>query len=90
MLHQEEKDRFAWRIAAHIEERARRNRFDAVILIAPPRTLGALRPALGPETGRRLLREINKDLTKLPLADLTEKLKNAISRQPAIATGKDR
>lgn len=83
-LHQEEKNRFARRIAAHIEERARQNRFDALVLIAPPRTLGALRRALGPETDKRLVREINKDLTKLPLAELTATLKAAIPLQSAL------
>lgn len=85
-LHQEEKDRFARRIAAHLEDRARQNRFDAVILIAPPRTLGALRPALGPETGKRLIREIDKDLTKLPLAALTAKLQAVIPPQSVLTT----
>mgnify|MGYP003339847821 FL=1 len=84
-LHREEKDRFARRIAAHLEERARQNRFDAVILIAPPRSLGALRPALGPETHRRLIREIDKDLTKLSLTDLTTTLQATIPLQPALA-----
>ena len=82
-LHREEKERFARRLAAHIEDRARQDCFDALLLIAAPRTLGALRPALGPETGKRLVREIAKDLTKLPFSRLATKLRAAIPAHTA-------
>lgn len=83
-LHRGEKERFARRLAAHIEDRARQDSFDTLLIVASPRTLGALRPALGPETLKRLIREIDKDLTKLPFAELAAKLRAAIPPSSAL------
>ncbi|MFQ5346913.1 MAG: host attachment protein [Rhodothalassiaceae bacterium] len=62
--HQEAENRFAAEIAAGINRRAIRGDLDRLILVAPPRTLGALRKALEPQAEAKIIAEIDKDLTK--------------------------
>lgn len=47
---------------------------DGVILVAPPRMLAALRKSLGDEHRRHVLAEVDKDLTRHPVPDITRLL----------------
>lgn len=71
--HRQEKRKFAEALADRMEERC--GEFDALILIAPPQIMGDLRKALGPQTAKRVVAEIAKDMTKLPLQDLQARLR---------------
>lgn len=62
-FHQLEEDRFAAETAQLLKERALRNDFESLIIIAPPRTLGELRKHYHKEVSERLKGEIDKDLT---------------------------
>jgi protein required for attachment to host cells len=64
--HGRAKTALARDVARHLEGAARRARFDRLIVVAPPRTLGEVRALLGPEAARRVVAEIAKDLTRLP------------------------
>ncbi len=62
--HQEAEDRFAAGIAAELNHKAVVGELDRLILVAPPRMLGALRKALEPQAEKRIIAEIDKDLTR--------------------------
>ncbi len=68
--HQQEEDRFAADAAGELKARALRNDFDALVVIAPPKTLGELRKHYHKEVERRIVREINKEMTDRPLPDI--------------------
>jgi protein required for attachment to host cells len=62
-FHQLEEDRFAAEIADMLKKRALTGDFDALIVAAPPKTLGEMRKHYHKEVQSRLAGEINKDLT---------------------------
>ena len=51
--------------------------FDALVLAADPMTLGVLRPELHKAVQDRLVGEINKDLTRLPVREIERVLNEA-------------
>lgn len=63
--HREEKRRFAAELAAHLNAAALKHRYDRLILVAPAKTLGDLRQALGKEAAAKLDGELPKDLTNV-------------------------
>ena len=69
-FHQLEEDRFAVETADLLRDRALRGDFESLIVVAPPRTLGALRKHYHKEVERRLAGEIAKDLTGHPVAGI--------------------
>jgi len=72
--HRELKRDFAVRLAKMLDQRHREHAYDRLVLVAPPTALGDLREALS-EPVRRLVRaELDKDLTKTPIAELPEHL----------------
>lgn len=71
--HQLEEDRFAAETADLLKKRALRNDYDALFVIAPPKTLGELRKHYHKEVSGRLLGELDKDLTGHPV-DQIEKI----------------
>jgi protein required for attachment to host cells len=68
--HQLEEDRFAAETAELLRKRALRNEFEALIIVAPPRTLGELRKHYHKEVQKRLAGEVAKDLTGHPVAEI--------------------
>lgn len=68
------EERLARVLADKLEAWARAGRFAALIIAADPRTLGRLRPALGPETRARLNATLGRDLTGLPVPDIAAHL----------------
>ncbi len=75
-FHQLGEDRFAAETAAILKERALRNEFESLIIVAPPRTLGELRKYYHKEVEKRLTGEIAKDLTGHPVPEI-EKILSA-------------
>lgn len=65
--HRVAEDRFAEEIAARLRRWASDGRFQRLVVVAAPRTLGALRKSYGDDLARRVTAEIDKDLTNLPL-----------------------
>lgn len=55
------------------------NRFDRLVLVAPPRTLGNLRNEIESEPSLKIHAEINKDLVKSPRDDLLKYLGEVIA-----------
>jgi protein required for attachment to host cells len=59
------KDVVAW-----LDEPARRETFDHLIVAAPPRVLGDIRGAMSPHLAAKVSREIHSDLVKAPIKQL--------------------
>ena len=73
-FHQLEEDRWAKDAAEELKKRALRNDFEALAIIAPPKTLGVLRKELHKEVERRIVKTINKEMTDRPIPDIEELL----------------
>jgi protein required for attachment to host cells len=69
-FHQLEEDRFAAETAEMLKNRALRNDYESLIIVAPPKTLGELRRHYHKEVEKRLAGEIAKDLTGHPVPEI--------------------
>lgn len=69
-----EKRDFAKEVAAHLNQAAQNGEFARLVLAAPPKFLGDLRDGLTPKARQLVVTEIHKDLIKLPLDELQERL----------------
>jgi protein required for attachment to host cells len=76
-FHQQEEDRFAAATAAMLKERALRNEFDTLLVVAPPKTLGELRKHYHAEVEKRLVAELPKDLVNTPVTEIEKILQDA-------------
>ncbi|MGF1610957.1 MAG: host attachment protein [Kiloniellales bacterium] len=76
--HQFEKQKFAREMASILDSAAERRSFDRLVLVAPPKTLGALRSALNKNTARMVVGEVPKDLTQVTVGELPDHLGNVI------------
>ncbi len=68
--HQIEENRFAGVIADMLATLARAGDFDELIVVAPPKCLASLRKAFEASVSSRIVAEIDKDLTKHPVAEI--------------------
>ncbi len=75
-FHQLEEDRWAKSAAEEVNRRALANDFDALAIIAPPKTLGELRKQLHKEAARRVVCEIPKEMTGHPIPDIEKLIVN--------------
>jgi len=75
--HQQEEDRFAAGAADMLKNRALTNDFESLIIVAPPHTLGELRKHYHDEVSKRLIGEIDKDLTGHSVPEIEKALAKA-------------
>ena len=73
-FHTQEKNRWAKEAAERINKRALNNDYEALAIIAPPKTLAELRKNLHKEAERRLLVTFNKEMTDRPIPDIEDLL----------------
>lgn len=73
-----EQSDFARDLAEKLDVAARAGKYDQLIIAAPPHFLGDLRTVLGASARAKLQAAIDKDLVKLPSADLPKALMAAI------------
>ena len=73
-FHQLEEDRWAKEAAERLRERALRNDFEDLVVVAPPKALGVLRKELHKEVERRILFTCNKEMTDRPIPEIEELL----------------
>ena len=73
-FHEQEKTRWAKEAAERLNKRALNNNFEALAIVAPPRTLAELRKNLHKEVERRLVATFNKEMTDRPIADIEDLL----------------
>lgn len=69
-FHQQEEDRWIKDAAEELNERALRNDFDALAIVAPPKALGVLRKCLHKEVEKRLICTVNKEMSGRPVPDI--------------------
>jgi protein required for attachment to host cells len=74
-FHQQEEDRFAAETARMLKERALGSDYEALVVVAPARTLGALRKHYHKEVERRLVGEVAKDLVNVPVPEIEKILR---------------
>jgi protein required for attachment to host cells len=77
--HRVEQERFVREIAAVLGEAAQRQRFDRLVLVAPPRFMGLLRDALPPGVASKVGAELTKGLTRLSIHELPDHLAPVLS-----------
>jgi len=68
--HRLEKAEFARTVADRLYKFAHAGRFDALIIVAPPATLGELRSHLHSEVRSRTIAEVDKTLTQHPVHEI--------------------
>ena len=77
--HVHEQRAFHHRIAAYLDSAAKRGDFDRLIVVAPPKALGNLRSELTEPTRAKVVGELNKDLTHVPIHDLAAHLSSVLA-----------
>ncbi|MFK4506594.1 host attachment family protein [Bradyrhizobium daqingense] len=75
--HELEEKRFARQVAAAAERLLRGERATSLIVVAPPRTLAELSSTFHDDVRGRIVAELAKDLTKHPVSDIEEHLRDA-------------
>ena len=65
-----EQERFARKIVAVLDEAVQRQRYDRLVLVAPPKFMGLLRDILPSSVASKVGAELTKDLTKLSIHEL--------------------
>lgn len=73
-FHRLEKDRFAQSLADLLFKLAHKGKFDRLVIVAPPQTLGAMRPHLHKEVQAKIIMEIPKTLTGMPVDQIEKNL----------------
>ena len=72
--HDEAEHTFLKGIAKRINDAVVRGEAKGLVLIAPPRALGMLRPALSTAAGRLVRHQIDRDLVALPVGEIEKRL----------------
>lgn len=69
------EERFAKDLAERLRDWAMRGRFERLIMVAAPRVLGVLRDEMHDEVRRRIVAEVDKDLSNHPVDRIEQILK---------------
>lgn len=72
--HRFEKEKFAKEMARLLDQASLDGAYERLVLVAPPKTLGDLRGALGAGTRKKVIGEIDKDLTQATPTELVTQL----------------
>lgn len=72
--------RFLRDFAGRLNRAAERKRFERLILVAPPKVLGALRAELAPAASELIAAEVTSDLTGHPVSEIEAHLAKAMSQ----------
>ena len=67
---QQEEDRWVKEAAEELKDRALRNDYDALAIVAPPKALGVLRKCLHKEVEKRIVCTVNKEMSGRPIPDI--------------------
>ena len=69
-FHQQEEDRFARNLSEKVNAMALAGEFDHLVVVAPARTMGELRPLWHKEVSARIIGEHVKEMTDRPIPDI--------------------
>ena len=78
---EQEEERWVKDAATEINKRALANDFDALVIVAPPKSLGILRKELHKEAERRVVATINKEMSGRPTPEIEELIVNATAAE---------
>ncbi|MCK0104228.1 host attachment protein [Pseudohalocynthiibacter sp. F2068] len=70
---------FAATLIGRLEDGLRKSAFDRLILVAAPHMLGTLRAAIKGSLKDKVFAEVAKDLTHIPIEDLSDHLEDVIA-----------
>ena len=70
--HDVEEHRFTRWVSSALEKLVRERQTPELVLVAPPRTLADLREDLHADVKARVVREVHKDLTKIPVWEIEQ------------------
>ncbi len=72
--HDRSEEAFLTQLAKHLDSKVGAGKAKSVIVIAPPRALGMLRPAYSHALKQAIRAELDKDLVKLPVHEIEKHL----------------
>ncbi len=72
--HEQGEHRFLERLATHLDAAVQAGTIKSLVIAAPPRALGVLRPLYSPGFRRALRAEVDKDLVRLPVHEIEKHL----------------
>src|SRR5689334_17598333 len=72
--HDLEEHKFTRDVAAALERMVRERHIEALVIAAPPRTLADLRQVFGADVKKKIIAELDKDLTKQPVHEIERHL----------------
>lgn len=75
--HELEKERFAHHLAERLQKLVHNHPETKLIVVAPPKIMGEIRPAMHKEVADCVIGEVTKDLTNHPVAEMEKILKDA-------------
>lgn len=78
--HEKMETEFLFDLAKSLNKAARDEKFDQLVVAAPPRALGALRAKFQPQLTAKYIGVFDKDLTNMPEAELFEYFKERLVR----------
>ncbi len=73
--HRMNKEQFAKDISAKLYELAHKGRYDKLLIAAAPLVLGEMRKEMHQEVTNKMIGELDKNLTNLPIHEIEEHLK---------------
>jgi protein required for attachment to host cells len=78
--HQLSKDRFAHELSEILYKQAHKGKFERIVLVAPPKTLGELRDEMHQEVAAKVVGEIPKTLTNHPMDEIEKIVKAELEK----------
>lgn len=72
--HDQEEERFLQTLAKHLDAEVKAGHVKSIVMVAPPRALGMLRPAYSNDLRKALRAEIDKDLVAMPVHEIEKHL----------------
>jgi protein required for attachment to host cells len=81
------QEEFARDVVRQLDEHRRSGAFDRLIVVAPPQFLGDLRALMPEQLQSMVVAEVGKDLSKLPLRDLQDHLREVLEAQRPLGRG---
>jgi protein required for attachment to host cells len=72
--HTQEEERFLRKLSGYLDAEVKAGRSKCIVLVAPPRALGVLRPTYSHDLRKAVHTEIDKDLVKLPVHEIEKHL----------------
>lgn len=75
--HDQEERAFLMQLVKHLDAAAGAGKFKSIVIAAPPRALGVLRPAYSHRLREAVSAEVDKDFVKLPVHQIEKQLTGA-------------